>query len=429
MRNLRALRRNTWLPTSELERMQLKALRKILKYAYENVAFYHRRFNAAKIKPKDIQSIEDMLRLPILTKRDVQRNFDSLVSRNVRMEMCKKETTSGTTGTPLNIIAEKTASSITSANKLRHQVENGSRLLRDKYVLLLPVKGLARAYAKRTYLGGFLTRLGLLRRRLMDAQEPVEDIMEKLVHFGPDVIDSMPSFFLLLMKEMEKGGQDIRPRRIFSSGELLDARSRAFINSAFKVDVIDVYGCTEAGNIAWECSEHIGYHTNIDLIVPEFVKDDAHVAVGEAGKIVLTPLWNFAMPLIRYDIGDVGRQSSERCPCGRGLPLMEVIEGRYEDFIVLPSGRMISPYVTSRYFENVEGIDEYKIIQQARNKIHIQLVLREKHNEDIFLRLEDTFKKELGEDLTISIGAVDSLPKNGKFRHVVSNCCPRELFS
>lgn len=108
---------------------------------------------------------------------------------------------------------------------------------------------------------------------------------------------------------------------------------------------------------------------------------------------------------------------------------MEVIEGRYEDFIVLPSGRMISPYVTSRYFENVEGIDEYKIIQQARNKIHIQLVLREKHNEDIFLRLEDTFKKELGEDLTISIGAVDSLPKNGKFRHVVSNCCPRELFS
>jgi len=429
MRNLRVLRRNTWLPTSELERMQLRALRKILKYAYENVAFYHHRFNAAKIKPEDIQSMEDMQRIPILTKRDVQRNFDSLVSRNVRMEMCRKETTSGTTGTPLTFVVEKTASSIMSANKLRHQVENGSRLFRDRYVLLLPVKGLPRAWAKRTYLGSLLTHLGLLRRRLMDAQEPIEDVMEKLVRFGPDVIDSLPSFFLLLAKEMEKGGQEIRPRRIFASGELLDARSRAFINSAFDVDVIDVYGCTEAGNIAWECSEHAGYHTNIDLVVPEFVKDDVHVSVGEAGKIVLTPLWNFAMPLIRYDIGDVGRQSSERCPCGRGLPLMEVIEGRYEDFIVLPSGRMISPYVTSRYFENLEGIDEYKIIQQARNKINIQLVLREKHNEDIFLRLEDTFKKELGEDLTISIEAVDSLPKNGKLRHVVSNCCPRELFS
>lgn len=69
--------------------------------------------------------------------------------------------------------------------------------------------------------------------------------MEKLLRFGPDVLDSMPSFFLLLMKEMEEGGQEIRPRRIFASGELLDARSRAFINSAFKVDVIDVYGCTE----------------------------------------------------------------------------------------------------------------------------------------------------------------------------------------
>ena len=108
---------------------------------------------------------------------------------------------------------------------------------------------------------------------------------------------------------------------------------------------------------------------------------------------------------------------------------MEVIEGRYEDFIVLPSGRMISPYVTSRYFENVEGIDEYRIIQQARSNFIIQLVLREGRNNDIFLRLEDTFKKELGEDLTISIEAVDSIPKNGKLRHVVSNCCPRELFS
>lgn len=107
---------------------------------------------------------------------------------------------------------------------------------------------------------------------------------------------------------------------------------------------------------------------------------------------------------------------------------MEVIEGRYDDFIVLPSDRMISPYVTSRYFENVEGIDEYKIIQQARNKINIQLVLKEKYNKDIFLSLEDTFKKELGEDLTISIEAVDSLRKDGKLRHVISNCCPREIF-
>jgi len=426
MRNLRALRRNTWLPTSELEKMQLKAFRKILKYAYENVAFYHRRFNAAKIKPEDIQSIEDMQGLPILAKKDVQRNFDSLVSRNVRMEMCKKETTSGTTGTPLTFIAEKRASGIMSANKLRHQVENGSRLFRDKYVLLLPARGFSR---KRTYLGGFLARLGFLRRRLMDAQEPVEDVMEKLISFGPDVIDSLPSFFLLLAKEMEKRGEVIHPRHIFGSGELLDTVSRRFINSAFNVDMLDVYGCTEAGNIAWECSEHAGYHTNIDLVVTEFVKDEEHVTMGEAGKIILTPLWNYAMPLIRYEIGDVGRPSSERCPCGRGLPLMEVIEGRYEDFIVLPSGRMISPYVTSRYFENVEGIDEYRIIQQARSNFIIQLVLREGRNNDIFLRLEDTFKKELGEDLTISIEAVDSIPKNGKLRHVVSNCCPRELFS
>jgi phenylacetate-CoA ligase len=422
---LRTLRRNTWLSISELERIQLKALRRILDYAYENVPFYHHRFNLANIKPNDIKTTKDLKKIPILTKSEVQRNSYSLVSRNTKASRCRKETTSGTTGTPLTIIAEKKASNIVTANKLRHQVENGSRLFRDKYVILLPIKGLAR---KRTHLGSFLKRAGLLRRRVMDMQDPIENVVANLTNFEPDVIDSLPSFLLLLAREIERRGNMIHPRFVFGSGELLDAKSRKFINSVFKVDMLDVYGCAEAGNIAWECSEHAGYHTNIDLVVTEFIKDNEHVTSGESGKIILTPLWNYAMPLIRYEIGDIGTPSNESCPCGRGLPLMNIIEGRFEDFIVLPNGRIISPYVTSRYFENIPDIIEYRLIQEKKDRFTIQLVLRKECNSDTFLRLEDRFRKELGEDITMHIEVVDAIPRNGKLRHVVSKCLPREQF-
>jgi phenylacetate-CoA ligase len=422
--NLQILRRNTWLPYSELRKIQMKKLRCIIKFAYENVAFYHQRFNMVKVKPSDIKSLEDLRKIPVLTKSEVQRNSQFLVSRRTRIENCRKEETSGTTGIPLTIISEKRASYVMAANKLRHNVENGGRLFRDRYVLLLPI----RRRNEMTVLGFFLKQLGIFKRRLMCTEDKIEDIIKRLAKFQPDAIDALPSFLLLLARELEHQGKVIRPRLVFSSGELLDARSRRLINSAFEVEMFDVYGCTEAGNIAWECSEHTGYHTNMDLVVTEFVRNGEHGAVGERGEIILTPLWNYAMPLIRYKIGDIGIRSDETCPCGRGLPLMKVLEGRSDDFIILPSGRIIPPYVTSMYFSNIEGIAEYKIIQETKQHFIIQIVLREGYNDDLFLQLKDRFRKRFREPVTIDIEAVDAISRGGKLRRVVSKCLPREKF-
>jgi len=411
------------LSSSELEKMQVKSLRGILKYAYENVAFYHHRFNKAKVKPDDIKSVEDLRKIPILTKTEVQKNFNSLISKEIEMEQCRKEETSGSTGIPLTIIADKRSSYIVTANRLRHYVENRGKLFRDRFVLLISARRLSN---RTTYLRSFLKHLGIFRRATMCTQDPIGDVVDRLVDFELDVIDSYPSFLLLLTRELEKRGNVIRPRLVFASGELLDARSRKLINSAFETEMLDMYGCTEAGCIAWECSEHAGYHTNIDLVVTEFVKDDEQITVGEIGEIILTPLWNRAMPLIRYKVDDIGTPSNDSCPCGRGLPLIKVLEGRFEDFIILPNGRIISPIVVSRYFENIEGIAEYRIIQEAKDNFIIKLVLKERHNDDIFLQLRERLSKGLGEDVTINIKVVDAIPRNGKLRRVVSKCIPRE---
>ncbi len=378
----------------------------------------------AKVKPSDIKSLEDLPKIPILTKSEVRNNSNSLISKGVIKELCKKEETSGTTGISLSIIAEKRVSYIMAANKLRHYVENGGKLFRDRYVVLLPSFRPLRG----TYLGVLLRKLGILRRVDLNTRYPIEGIIDRLVDFKPEVIDSYPSFLLLLARELEKKGNAIQPRLVFVSGELLDARSRKLINSSFETEMFDTYGCTEAGFIAWECSEHAGYHTNVDLVVAEFVKDGEQVAAGESGEIILTPLWNFAMPLIRYKVGDIGTPSGESCPCGRGLPLMKVLEGRFEDLIILPTGRIISPLVISCYFEGIEGITEYRVIQEKTDDFIVQIALKEGYGDDTLLQIRDRFMKGLGEDITINFEVVDTIPRDGKLRRIVSKCLPRERF-
>jgi len=421
--NLRLLRKNTWLSSSELEKMQRKKLRAIVKHAYESTAFYHQRFDAAKIKPDDIKSVEDMRKIPILTKLEVQKNFNSLIAKGIDIERCTKVETSGSTGIPLIIIAEKKASYMLAANGLRHLVENGHKLFRDKYVHLS-----RRLPDKRTRIGSFLTHLGIFRRVIMCTRDPIGDLVNELINFRPDVIEGSPSFFLPLVRELEKIGDMIHPRLVFSDGELLDDRSRKLIDSMFGTEMLDIYGCMEAGDIAWECSEHAGYHINTDLVMTEFVKDGEHAAAGERGEIILTPLWNYAMPLIRYKVNDIGTPSNECCPCGRELPLMKVLEGRSEDFIILPSGRIISPLVTLSYFENIEGVAEYRIVQERKDNFILQLVLKEGYNENLLVQLRNRFVEEFGKDVTINIEVLDAIARNGKLRRVISKCMPREQF-
>ena len=420
---LRALRKNTWLSSTDLEKMQLKRLRSLLSYADQNVPFYHQRFKKAKFDPDDFKSIEDLRRIPILTKEDVQKNFASLTSKKVDVDKCDREVTSGSTGNPLAILAEKRVDPLFGANRLRHYVENGGRVFKDKYALLTVV----RDPVKRTAFGSSLEKFGFFKRAKFNTQSPIEEVFNNLAEFNPQVIDSYPSFLIMLAREIEKREKVIAPRLVFGFGELLDERSRKIINSAFGTEIIDTYGCTEAGDIAWECSERTGYHINADLVATEFVKDNEHVAGGESGEILLTPLWNYAMPLIRYKIGDVGKPCDELCSCGRGLPLMKILEGRFEDFIILPDGKVISPLNNLTYFDKFECVTEYRIIQETMNKLVLQVVLKEGTKENEFEKFKDNFINEF-KDVTIEIEVLDSIPRTGKFRRVVSKIMPREQF-
>jgi phenylacetate-CoA ligase len=247
----------------------------------------------------------------------------------------------------------------------------------------------------------------------------LDSVVSSLEAYKPDVMVGYPSLFQLLS---EKTRGKIRPRTIFCTGEILSNHCRDLLGSAFGAHVIDSYGCTEVGDISWECpDEQTGYHINADSVIVEFVKDGENVAAGEEGEIVLTNLFNYAMPFIRYRIGDVGIPSNEECPCGRTLPLMRLLKGRSDDFVMLPDGTKLSP-LSILNMENFPDVLEYRIIQKKTNLFEVWLKMDKTHERDSVTRCIFSLRKMLGDNVEIKPVIVDEIPRDnsGKLRRVIS---------
>jgi phenylacetate-CoA ligase len=170
----------------------------------------------------------------------------------------------------------------------------------------------------------------------------------------------------------------------------------------------------------------MGYHLNIDNVLMEFVDDSERVSPGEHGEIVCTGFSNHAMPLIRYRIADVGIPSQERCSCGRGLPLMKIVEGREDDFLVTLDGRVISPLIFFPYpFANSEQIKQFRVIQERKDRLVIQVVLDESSRNEsrIFEKATREISRVFGDATQVEFQVLQSIERDpsGKIRKVISH--------
>ena len=205
------------------------------------------------------------------------------------------------------------------------------------------------------------------RARTFSIHTPPECVIDDVASFAPDILYGFPGHLLLI--GMAARGR-IRPRLIFTSGELLAETTRRQIEALFGGQVCDVYGSTEAKEIAWECPERSGYHINADWLLVETVPGTDQLG-RTSRRILVTSLVNRAMPLIRYELGDTGQLLDQRCPCGRGLPLMRPTWGRSVDYLALVDGTVITPYDLTCAIEHLPGMLRYQIVQRAIDRIEV----------------------------------------------------------
>jgi phenylacetate-CoA ligase len=402
-KQLRFFEKTQWWKPKELEDYQNKRLRALIKQAYKNVPYYHSLFKSLNLYPEDIKTEGDLSKLPILTKEEIKRNPDSFLAKNIPPKSVIKETTSGSTGKVFVYIIDKCVLSTYRALGLRGW----------------------------GFAGYFLENITFKANRNLPLSSynmddrTVKNYVHQILKFGPNFIRGYPSSIAIIANYLiEHNIQDIKPIAVLTTAETLYKRDRELISNAFGCDVFDQCGCNDGGENLCECKEHAGYHIGVERAIHEFVAEaNEPIPNNKIGHIILTDLWNYAMPLIRYDAGDMGTPTDEMCPCGRGLPLLKSLEGRSIDRIVLPDGNLI-PGLTLTDALDMYGMEdkirEYQIIQEEINKFTINIVKNEGYNNESSAEIHNFFVGHLGAPVNVKINFVDNIPRtNANKRKIV----------
>lgn len=417
IRPLWELNRHQWWPADRLRELQDRRVRALIQHAYARVPYYRQLFHERGLSPDDIRSVDDLARIPILTRQTALERRADLLAEGVDPEHCRRSRTSGTSGQPL--ILYRTRAEVTHGNLtyFRALVANGFRVW-DKQLFITGSAGDVLPPARH-----WVDRLRRRRKRQLHTATEMGNQLGLLRTFRPDVIMGFNQALRLLARAvMKEGWGDITPRLVSGGGDHADGPTRADIKAAFGVELIDKYGTAEADCIGWECPAHAGYHLSVDTVVVEFLRAGQPAGPDEPGHVIATPLHLRAMPLIRYDLGDIATPTAETCPCGRGLPLMKLIEGRAESFITLPSGAVISGTGTFNHSLNSDpAVVDWQVVQEDYDRIEVRMAAQGDVPATVARvsrKLEELFRHEV----TVRIEVVERLRESpgAKIRRVVS---------
>ncbi len=412
----RWLMKTQWLPPEELEELQNKRLQIIIKHAYENVPYYRRIFDERGLKPEDIQTKEDLKLLPVLTKDDVRKHFNELQAENYTKFNPILSHTSGSTGIPMKFYLDRNNLIWENAFVCRHWAWIGYAPTEKQAVLRGAVPK-----SKNYFL---INGNNLILSSFSLNFETLHDYLRKILEFKPKLIRGYPSSLNFLAKLLkEKNIYTIRPKGIQTSSETLFPKMREEIEDVFKCKVYDLYGNGEHVSMISECP-YGRYHINSEYGVVEFLnKKGDNAKHGELAEMVCTGLNKFSMPLIRYKIGDIAIPTNKKCPCGRGLPLVESLEGRVDDMIVTPDGRLIPASGMTLAFEFSENIKQCQLVQTKKEELVINIVKSDQYGDKDHKFMLNEVRKRIGNEMKVTVNFVDDIPrtKAGKLRFVISD--------
>ena len=404
-----------WMKKKELQQLQLKKLKKLLVYAYEKVPFYHKSFVKRGLRPTDFRTLADLRKVPILRKSDIRDNLAQLVSTDYSKSDLQVFTTSGTSATPLNIYRSMLDLSWARGAESRGYGWGGYRL-GDKMALIwgFPPE---QARGARFKFYHFLTRQRILNVNLM-SDSSMRSFATRLVRFKPDFVRGYATASNVFANFLLKNRQfKIRPKAAFTSAATLLPHYRKTIQKAFNCKVYDVYGSREISGTAAQCGQHEGLHVSDEIVVLEIIKDGETASVGEEGQIYLTNLHSFAMPFIRYDIGDIAKSFADDCPCGRKLSLVKPF-GRTYEYLVNSDGTFTALRDLQQVFEGMPIVD-FQIEQKDFDEIIVRIVPKMGYNQTHTDFITENIK--LRGKARIRVDLVDAIPteRSGKTKLII----------
>jgi len=403
------LKKSQYQRTSDLTKAQSKKLRKMVEHAYYHVPYYHFLFKNAKIHPRDIKSLTDLAKLPTVCKSEFVQNWGKFVSNTTNPGKCKIFTTSGSTGTPLRVLKDRVTEAIGYSLTYYMFFECGMHF-DDRFLeATIAFPNLRECIFRH---GPFNLMKGYYVSLVNDSAY----IVKKIHKIKPDVIYSYPTTIEYLLEDFGDEMRDLNPKLLFTQGEMLTEKCRKLIEDTLNIIPSNTYGSREFPAIAFECDKHEGLHVLNDWIVLELMRDGEVVGPGEKGETVVTSLYNYAMPFLRYRLGDIASWEEDTCTCGRSWPLLKAIEGRVSDFITLPSGTRIQGTVVPVYLRRIPGVKRFQMIfQESKTRLLIKVVCDDNVQEEDMENLRGRLIHQarlacLNEDLNIEVSFVSAIP-------------------
>lgn len=417
----KAMDDSQWWPADQLESLRVERLRRLLGLAGKHVPYYRDLFARQAFDPNAVTSTADLQKLPFLTKAIIRAEGDRMKSEIA--QGLARFNTGGSSGEPLVFFI--------SNERVSHDVAAKWRATRwwnvdigDPEIVVWgsPIELTAQDKVRQI-------RDRLMRTELLSAFEMSETRLDEFITSirkkRPAMLFGYPSSLSLIARHAEKRGiamNDLGIKVAFVTSERLYDHQRDDISRVFACPVANGYGGRDAGFIAHQCPQG-GMHVTAEDIVVEIVdKEGNPVPQGTPGEMVVTHLATGDFPFIRYLTGDVAVLSTKTCSCGRGLPMLEEIQGRTTDFVVAADGTIMHGLAIVYPIRDIPGIAAFKVVQESLQLTVVQIVPGPGCGSDVEAIIERGVKARLGESVIVSVKRVNEIQreKSGKFRYVIS---------
>ncbi|MEW5744555.1 MAG: phenylacetate--CoA ligase [Nitrospirota bacterium] len=417
------------MPAKEREKLQLERLQAIVRYAYERVPFYKKRFAAAKFKPSDIKTLGDIRKIPFTEKADLREVYPFGMFAVPQSEIVEVHSSSGTTGTPvvvgytrndIDLWGEVVARALTMAGAGRGD------LIQNGYGYGLFTGGLGVHYGAQK-IGAVVVPIsaGQTKRQI-----------QVMADFGTTILTCTPSYALYLAEALEEEGvskKKIKLKAGVFGAEMWTERMRNEIEKRFKLHALNIYGLTEiiGPGVAQECMAKTGSHIAEDHFFPEIIAPDTREPLpeGEKGELVLTTLTREGMPVIRFRTKDITSLTRDVCDCGRTTVKMDRITGRSDDMLKV-RGVIVFPSKIEKALLSVKGIEPHYQIFVTRphhlDEVEVKVEVSKKvfsdevrHMEELRRKLEKAVDEAIGLRVKVTLVEPKSLPRSeGKAKRV-----------
>ena len=411
-----------WTPAAQSEAERQERLVRLAEYAARQSPLIGRRMAEASLRPADFASPEGFRRMPLLRRRDLQTGAAELYCAEVPREhgAVHDIRTSGSTGEPVVVRRTGWTDLYWYAHTMRDHLWH-ERDFSQRFSAVRPT------LPRHLVMPDWGPPTSLLRRtgpaQAIPIATEIGQQVEWLAEFGPHVLLSFPSIVEAIARHCRQHGRRLRDlRRVKTIGETLSERVRGEIETELAVQVVDIYSSHEVGIIAVQCPDSDLYHVMSESLIVEILDADGRPAAeGEAGRIAITDLTNYATPILRYEIGDWAERGG-LCRCGRGLPTIRRILGRERNLVVMPDGSRRYPLVGFMRFREVAPVLQYQFIQHALDRLEMRLVTEAPLSATQEAALAEIVGKALGFSFTLAFTYFpDRIPRaaSGKFEEFI----------